>query len=135
MLFDEPLNYKLQREQSDLHVGIWDCGTVQTRYLGSEFFGEATARDVVGKSILVLGDIGLKNLVQVSMDGSSLDPSASPTKKSKSGLHTTFFLVHVAIFSCIATQVSPFLTAYQTDAHHAHFMTGDMYKLFKGMFS
>lgn len=73
VLFDESLNRELQRKQLDLHVRIWDCGTVQTRYLGSEFFGQATARDVVDKLSGVLTDMGLHNLVQVSMDGPNVN--------------------------------------------------------------
>ncbi|XP_051238135.1 uncharacterized protein LOC127353140 [Dicentrarchus labrax] len=69
MLFDESLNHELQRKQMDLHVCIWDGGKVRTRYVGSEFFGHATARDVVDKMIPVLEGIGVKNLVQLSMDG------------------------------------------------------------------
>ena len=41
---------------------------MRMRYVDSEFFGNATARDVADKMIPVLGWIGVKNLVQLSMD-------------------------------------------------------------------
>lgn len=250
VLFDESLNRELQKKQLDLHVRIWDCGTVQTRYLGSEFFGQATARDVVDKMSVVLGDIGLKNLVQVSMDGPNVnwkifdllqnelladinrsllnigscglhimhnafrggakatgwevdhtlnsmywlfkdspsrredftkvtgsntfafkfcqhrwienvdvcdralsilpdvvryveaakgrvitEPKCKSYEEVKKQASNNIFPVHVAIFSSIAKQVTPLMTAYQTDAPMLPFMTGDMYKLIKGTFS
>lgn len=72
MLFDESLNRKLQGKLLDLHDRKWDCGTVQTGYFGSELFWQATASDVEDKLSIVLGDIGLKVLVRVSMDGPNI---------------------------------------------------------------
>ena len=69
MLFDDSRNHELQRKQMDLHVHVWDGGEVRTWYVGSEFFGHATACDVVTKIIPILDGCGVKILVQLSMNG------------------------------------------------------------------
>ncbi|KAJ8375217.1 hypothetical protein SKAU_G00057970 [Synaphobranchus kaupii] len=105
MMFNESLNKALQLKQMDLHVRIWDGGEMKTRYIGSEFLGHATAQDIVERMQNMLSETGMKNLVQLSMDG--------PNSKAK--------------------QVIPFLVQYQTDKPMLPFMSEDVYKLIKGL--
>ncbi|XP_019127348.1 uncharacterized protein LOC109141461 [Larimichthys crocea] len=69
MLFDESLNHHLQSKQMDLHVRLWDGAEVKTKYIGSEFLGHSTAIDLVEKISNALAETGVKNLIQLSMDG------------------------------------------------------------------
>ncbi|KAJ8333481.1 hypothetical protein SKAU_G00414890 [Synaphobranchus kaupii] len=69
VLFDESLNHHLQSKQIDLHVRLWDGAEVKTKYVGSEFLGHSTAVDIVEKMSKVLSEMGVKNLIQLSMDG------------------------------------------------------------------
>ncbi|KAL0150948.1 hypothetical protein M9458_053760, partial [Cirrhinus mrigala] len=45
LMFDESLNRTSKMKQLDLHVRFWESGQVQSRYLGSQFMGHATAED------------------------------------------------------------------------------------------
>lgn len=47
LLFDESLNKVTQRKQLDLHVRLWDCNYVKTRFFGSAFLGHSTADDLL----------------------------------------------------------------------------------------
>ena len=47
VMFDESLNHSTKTKQLDIHVRFWDEGKVQSRYLGSEFMGHATAQDLL----------------------------------------------------------------------------------------
>lgn len=47
VMFDESLNQVTKTKQLDIHVGFWDEGEVQSRYLGSQFMGHATAQDLL----------------------------------------------------------------------------------------
>ena len=73
MLFDESLNHYLQSKQMDLHVRLWDGADVKTKYIGSEFMGHSSALDVVGKMTNMLSEIGVNNLIQISMDGPNVN--------------------------------------------------------------
>lgn len=73
MLFDESLNHHLQSKQMDLHVRLWDGANVKTKYIGSEFMGHSSALDVVGKMTNLLSEIGVNNLIQISMDGPNVN--------------------------------------------------------------
>lgn len=68
MLFNESLNHYLQAKQMDIHVRCWDGPEVRTTYIGSEFLGHSTAKDVSEKRNTVLSEVDLINLVQISMD-------------------------------------------------------------------
>lgn len=47
-----------------------DCGMeVKTKYIGSEFLGHSSAADIVKKLTKMLSETGLRNLLQLSMDG------------------------------------------------------------------
>lgn len=73
MLFDESLNHYLQSKQVDMHVRVWDGPEVNTTYISSEFLGHATAPDIVEKLNNLLSEIGIRNLVQISMDGPNVN--------------------------------------------------------------
>lgn len=47
LMFDESLNQTTKNKQLDVHVRFWDEGQVQSRYLGSEFMGHSTAKDLL----------------------------------------------------------------------------------------
>lgn len=47
LMFDESLNRTSKMKQLDLHVRFWESGQVQSRYLGSQFMGHATAEDLM----------------------------------------------------------------------------------------
>lgn len=50
---------------------VWDGALVKT--IGSEFMGHSTALDVVGKMTNLLSEIGVNNLIQISMDGPNVN--------------------------------------------------------------
>lgn len=72
-LFDESLNHYLQTKQLDVHVRLWDGPEVKTKYIGSEFLGHSTAKDVVEKLNNLLSQLGITNLIQISMDGPNVN--------------------------------------------------------------
>ncbi|CAL9702284.1 unnamed protein product [Knipowitschia caucasica] len=69
VLFDESLNHNLQSKQLDIHVRVWEGGEVKSKYIGSQFLGHSTAADIVEKMCNTLSEMGIKNLIQLSMDG------------------------------------------------------------------
>ncbi len=73
MLFDESLNRYLQSKQLDMHVRLWNGSEVKTKYIGSEFMGHSSAQDIAEKMNNLLSEIGIKNLVQISMDGPNVN--------------------------------------------------------------
>ncbi len=73
MLFDESLNHYLQSKQLDMHVRLWNGSEVKTKYIGSEFMGHSSAQDIAEKMNNLLSEIGIKNLVQISMDGPNVN--------------------------------------------------------------
>src|SRR5207245_11030753 len=89
--FDEALNKIAQRGQMDIVIRLWDNGSnrVVTRYLTSVFLGHATAKDLEEKFIEGLTGLSLQKLVQISMDGPSvnwkfLEPFAANTRPASS---------------------------------------------------
>lgn len=73
VLFDESLNHILQSKQMDLHVRLWEGAEVKTKYIGSEFLGHSTAADIVDKMCNALSEMGIHNLIQLSMDGPNVN--------------------------------------------------------------
>ena len=47
LMFDESHNQTNKIKQLDLHVRFWEGDRVQSRYLGSQFMGHATAQDLL----------------------------------------------------------------------------------------
>ncbi|KAJ8414383.1 hypothetical protein AAFF_G00052530, partial [Aldrovandia affinis] len=52
--FDESFNKATKTKQLDMHVRFWDEGKVQSRYLGSQFMGHATAQDLLANVKVML---------------------------------------------------------------------------------
>ncbi|XP_063731263.1 uncharacterized protein LOC134858940 isoform X2 [Eleginops maclovinus] len=73
IMFDESLNHATKRKQLDLHVRYWDDGQVQSRYLGSQFMGHATANDLLKEIKECAGHLDLSKLISISMDGPNVD--------------------------------------------------------------
>src|SRR3989441_242053 len=73
--FDEAFNRIAQRGQMDIVIRYWseDNNQVSTRYLTSVFLGHATAADLQAKFLKGLGGLSLPKLIQVSMDGPSVN--------------------------------------------------------------
>ena len=73
--FDEALNKVAQKGQMDIVIRFWDCSVkqVSTRYLTSVFLGHATAKNLEEKFKEALTALNLKKLVQISMDGPSVN--------------------------------------------------------------
>ncbi|GBM43030.1 hypothetical protein AVEN_215164-1 [Araneus ventricosus] len=74
VLFDETLNKTNQQKQLDLHIRYWSKDNrVTTRYLTSIFMGHATASNILDAFKIALAKLDLKKLVQISMDGPSVN--------------------------------------------------------------
>ena len=73
VLFDESLNSKTHRKQMDIHVRIWTGDRVVTRFFTAEFMGHGTAEIMLDKFMKGLGNLKLGDLLQVSMDGPSVN--------------------------------------------------------------
>ncbi|XP_063230592.1 uncharacterized protein LOC134535429 [Bacillus rossius redtenbacheri] len=73
--FDESLNKVVQREQMDIHVRFWDeeLNMVQSRYFTSVFLSSTRAQDLLKGLKNVLGHENLRKIIQVSMDGPSVN--------------------------------------------------------------
>jgi len=73
--FDEALNRVAQRSQMDIVIRYWseEAQQVQSRYFTSVFLGHATAKDLETNFTEALSDLSLMKLVQVSMDGPSVN--------------------------------------------------------------
>lgn len=73
--FDECLNKVSQRGQMDIVIRFWnlDAGKVATRYLGSEFLGHAAATNLLDSFKTALEKLDPKKMLQVSMDGPSVN--------------------------------------------------------------
>src|SRR6267154_4379129 len=73
LLFDGSMNYRTQSKQMDFHVRIWEEAEVRTRYYHSEFMGHVTAEDMMGIFESATSDLDLRHLIQLSMDGPSMN--------------------------------------------------------------
>ena len=73
--FDEALNKISRRGQLDIVIRYWstDANQVATRYFNSVFLGYATAVDLKRHFIAGLSGLALNKLIQVSMDGPSIN--------------------------------------------------------------
>ncbi|XP_060759985.1 uncharacterized protein LOC132870362 isoform X2 [Neoarius graeffei] len=87
--------------------------------------------DVCGRALSILPDV--LRYVEAAKGRVISEPKCKSYEEVKKQASNNIFPVHVAIFSSIAKQVTPFMTAYQTDATMLPFMIGDMYKLIKGL--
>jgi hypothetical protein len=86
ILFDESLNKKTKNKQLDLHIRMWHHDKVHTRYLNSEFVGHGAAVDLLEHFKASTSDLNRTGLLQVSMDGPSVNWSFYD-KLEKSHMH------------------------------------------------
>ena len=56
-----------------MYVRYWNDGPVKTRFLSAEFLGHATTDDVFAILLSSLDGLNRKHMVQLSMDGSSVN--------------------------------------------------------------
>jgi len=88
--FDEALNKIAQRGQMDMYIRFWDDShdEVSTRFLTSVFLGHATADDLLLKFKEGLGDLAISKILQVSMDGPSVNWKFLNNLESECALET-----------------------------------------------
>ena len=86
LAFDESLYKVTQHGQMDIHNRFFDnlCGNVSTRCLGSQFLGHATANDLVDKFVDAKKDLNCRKLIQISMDGPSVNLEAEEQIRTRS---------------------------------------------------
>ena len=103
--FDASLNKHLQKGQIDIIVRYWngDKFIVETRYLTSELLGTAKAVDILEKFESGVGTKinNLKNLLQISSDGPSVNLNELPSflNIGTCGLHTVHGSLKAAVKS------------------------------------
>ncbi|XP_063744625.1 uncharacterized protein LOC134867752 isoform X3 [Eleginops maclovinus] len=129
IMFDESLNHATKRKQLDLHVRYWDDGQVQSRYLGSQFMGHATANDLLKEIKECAGHLDLSKLISISMDGPNVNfkffelfqaeyadlyAGSQLISVGSCGLHT----VHHAFKTGFSWQVDKILRALHTLLHN-----------------
>ena len=75
VLFDESMNSVLQNEQMDAAIRFWNNSKNQaeTRYLTSEFLHRPNAENLVKSLSSALKHLDQQNLLQLSMDGPSVN--------------------------------------------------------------
>ena len=74
LLFDESYNSITKNKQMDVLVRMWTSATrVTSCYLCSVFMGQDRASDIREHFLQSTQDVGLQNLLQVSMDGPSVN--------------------------------------------------------------
>ncbi|KAK1896686.1 Zinc finger protein 862 [Dissostichus eleginoides] len=73
LMFDESLNQTTKNKQLDLHVHFWEEEQVHSRYLGSQFMGHATAKDLLEQVKECVDQLELRSLVSISMDGPNVN--------------------------------------------------------------
>ena len=142
--FDETLNISCQSKQMDLLIRYWDdtAGLVETRYMGSQFMGHGKASDLCEHFVKGLATIGLTNLLQVSMDGPSVNWSFhSKLCERREDEHMTKLLeigscslhvVHGSLqtgVSAAGWEIAPFLRAIYNFLHDSPARRTDFTKL------
>ncbi|GBN55838.1 hypothetical protein AVEN_260636-1 [Araneus ventricosus] len=75
LLFDETLNNSNQKKQLDVHVRYWEPydNKMVTTYFGSALLGHSTAKDILTEFYDIIGSSSLPKLLQISMDGPSVN--------------------------------------------------------------
>ena len=75
MSFDESMNKVTQNEQMDIVITFWNKldNEINTRYFTSVFLGHTRANDLLEAFQKALSDFDMYNLIQVSMDGPSVN--------------------------------------------------------------
>ena len=73
LLFDESYNAVAKNKQMDIFVRYWSEQRVSSRYLQSIFMGHGRAQDILEHFLLGIGDLDLKRVTHVSMDGPNVN--------------------------------------------------------------
>ena len=73
LLFDESYNAVTKNKQMDIFVRYWSDQRVSSRYLQSIFMGHGRAQDILEHFLVGIGDLELKRVTQVSMDGPNIN--------------------------------------------------------------
>ena len=75
--FDESLNTVVQKCQMDIVIKYWDVkkSTAASRYFTSKFMGHSTAEHLKTTFLSVLDELDYGKMVQISMDGPSVNHS------------------------------------------------------------
>ena len=73
LLFDESLNKVTHNKQLDIHIRLWHHDQVKSRYFQSKFIGHASADDLLLHFSEATEDLIRNGLLQVSMDGPSVN--------------------------------------------------------------
>lgn len=73
--FDESMNSVLQEEQLDVILRFWDANDnmVKTRYFDSQFLRRPNAENLINKLNSSTEEISKNHLIQISMDGPSVN--------------------------------------------------------------
>ena len=73
LLFDESLNKVTHNKQLDILIRLWHHDQVKSRYSQSKFIGHASADDLLAHFSEATEDLNRNGLLQVSMDGPSVN--------------------------------------------------------------
>ncbi|XP_065641075.1 uncharacterized protein LOC124818972 [Hydra vulgaris] len=99
--FDESLNKKTQTCQMDLLIRYWneEKMQVEVRYWDSSFMGHSTSLDLVNHFNEKISDINISKIVQVSMDGPSVNLKFHRDIQSKREEHKLSKLIDIGCCS------------------------------------
>ena len=127
ILLDESMNKYTQKKQMDYHIRFYDESSkeVVTRYFTSDFLGHAYADTMVSSFLENCGTINLNKLIQVSMDGPTVNWSFYDKLMTEIGVSTSdkhlidigscgLHIVHNAFqtgFEATTWNIKSFLTA------------------------
>ncbi|XP_041373309.1 uncharacterized protein LOC121386467 [Gigantopelta aegis] len=73
LLFDESLNKVKKNKQMDILLRLWHHDQVRSRYFTSKFIGHASAQDMLDHFNSAIEDLNHTGILQVSMDGPSVN--------------------------------------------------------------
>lgn len=133
LCFDESLNKILQRGQMDVVVRYFDdkAKACCTQYLTSTFLGRARAEDLLLKFTEALSGLPLANVVQISMDG----PSVNWSFLDKYEDYIANEVIHrrlINMGSCgLHVLNGAFQTGHQASEWQINRLLGALYRLFK----
>jgi len=131
--FDESLNRVVQRGQMDLVVRFYDANVNQviTKYFTSTFLGHATAKDLLIKFCEAMQDVPLCKILQISMDGPSVNWSfVNKFEEKLNNDNIKSSLLHIGSFGLHVIN-GAFQTGHQVSNWQINSLLKAMYRLFK----
>lgn len=130
LLFDESLNKKTQSKQMDILIRQWNHDHVQSRYFTSKFIGHATADNVVEHFSSATEDLNYNGLLQISMDGPSVNWSFYEKFGRKLKENNDSELINIG--SCgLHVLHGAFQTGFRETGWNVDGLLSSMYYLFK----